>query len=284
MCQLLRLNIDLKSIMEVFPKYCLVSAVNDDAVLASCLRASPDFGGPEFEVFEQRGYSSAAVAYNEALERSTGEVVIFAHQDVYFPEGWLAQLEIALHWMAKHDPHWGVLGVYGVEADGRPAGWTYSTGLGRVLGGPFPEPLPVRTLDEVVLIVRRSSGLKFDEGVEGFHMYGTDVCLEAERRGLGVYVISAFAIHNSNGIGQLPSAFWQTYLYVRRKWWAQLPVAAPCAEVTRSLLPMWRARLQRFVDFKLRGRAVGSRVPQPSLLYASLVASGEVISLETLAS
>ena len=270
MCQFRRLNMDLKSIMEVFPKYCLVSAVNDDAVLASCLRASPDFGGPEFEVFEQRGYSSAAVAYNEALERSTGEVVIFAHQDVFFPKAWLAQLEIALHWLAKHDPEWGVLGVYGVGADGRPAGWTYSTGLGRELGGPSPEPLPVRTLDEVVLIVRRSSGLKFDEGVEGFHMYGTDVCLEAERLGLGVYVISAFAIHNSNGIGQLPSAFWQAYLYVRRKWWAQLPVAAPCARVTRSPLTMLRSRLQRFVDYGIRRRAVGRRVADPSVLHTSL--------------
>ena len=270
MCQFLRLNMDLKSIMEVFPKYCLVSAVNDDAVLASCLRASPDFGEPGFEVLEQRGYSSAAAAYNEALGRSTGEVVIFAHQDVYFPEGWLAQLEIALHWLAKHDPEWGVLGVYGVEAGSRPAGWTYSTGLGRVLGGPFPEPLPVRTLDEVVLIVRRSSGLKFDEGVKGFHMYGTDVCLEAERRGLGVYVISAFAIHNSNGIGQLPSAFWQTYLYVRSKWWAQLPVAAPCARVTRSPLPMLRSRFQRFLDYGIRRRAVGRRVADPSALHASL--------------
>jgi hypothetical protein len=101
-------------------------------------------------------------------------------------------------------------------------------------------------------------------------MYGTDVCLEAERRGLGVYVISAFAIHNSNGIGQLPGAFWQTYLYVRSKWWAQLPVAAPCARVTRSPLPMLRSRFQRFLDYGIRRRAVGRRVADPSALHASL--------------
>lgn len=260
--------------METFPKYSLVSAVNDDAVLETCLRASPELGGPEFEVLEQRGYASAASAYNAALERAVGEVVIFSHQDVYFPEGWVAQLETALRWLAKHDPEWGVLGVYGVAADGRPAGWTYSTGLGRVLGGPFPEPQPVRTLDEVVLMVRRASGLKFDEGVEGFHMYGTDVCLEAERRGRRTYVISAFAIHNSNGIRQLPWAFWQTYLYVRRKWWDRLPVAAPCVVVTRSLATMVRTMVQRQVNFFLRGRSVGVRVADPAALSADLKHAG----------
>jgi hypothetical protein len=265
-------------------KISLVSAVNDDGVLSSCLRASPDVAAGGLAVFEQRGYASAASAYNALLDAGGTGVVIFAHQDVYFPAGWLRQLHTALAWLDAHDANWGILGIYGVRHDGQPTGWTYSTGLGRILGGVFSAPLPVRTLDEVVLIMRVSSGLRFDEGVEGFHMYGTDICLEAERQGFRNYVIPAFAIHNSNGIKMLPSVFWRTFLYVRRKWWAQLPVAAPCAEVTRSLLPMWRARLQRFVDFKLRGRAVGSRVPQPSVLYASLVASGEVVSLESLAS
>lgn len=262
----------------------LVSAVNDDEVLSSCLQASPDVAVGSLAVVAQRGYASAASAYNSWLDAGGTGVVIFAHQDVYFPAGWLHQLQTALAWLDEHDANWGILGIYGVRHNREPIGWTYSTGLGRVLGGVFSTPCAVRTLDEVVLIMRVSSGLRFDEGVEGFHMYGTDICLESERLGCRNYVIPAFAIHNSNGIKMLPDVFWRTFLYVRRKWWAQLPVAAPCAEVTRSLLPMWRARLQRFVDFKLRGRVVGSRVPQPSLLYASLVASGEVISLETLAS
>ncbi len=262
----------------------LVSAVNDDEVLSSCLQASPDVAAGRLAVVEQRGYASAASAYNSWLDAGGTGVVIFAHQDVYFPAGWLHHLQTALAWLDEHDANWGILGIYGVRHDREPIGWTYSTGLGRVLGGVFSTPCAVRTLDEVVLIMRVSSGLRFDEGVEGFHMYGTDICLESERFGCRNYVIPAFAIHNSNGIKMLPDVFWRTFLYVRRKWWAQLPVAAPCAEVTRSLLPMWRARLQRFVNFKLRGRAVGSRVPQPSLLHASLVASGEVISLETLAS
>lgn len=254
--------------------YALVSAVNDDGVLASCLRASPEVCRGEVAVIERRGFTSPAAAYNPVLEGEGADVLVFVHQDMYLPDGWMACLRRAVGWLALRDASWGVLGVYGVTAEGEGVGWTYSTGLGRVVGRPFAEPRVVRTLDEVVLVVRRTSGLRFGAGVAGFHMYGTDLCLEAEQRGLKNYVFPALAIHNSNGIRQLPWAFWRTYLHVRRQWWDRLPVVSPCVRVARSPWPMVRTMLERQVAYSMRRRVVGTRVADPAAVFAALQAAG----------
>lgn len=247
----------------------IVSAVNDHGVLNSCLMRSPEVASG-VEVLLKQGFASASTAYNEALNQANGEVVVFVHQDVFLPSGWMEQFVKSLQWLQQHDPEWGVLGVYGVAIDAAPRGWVYSAGLGRILGRSFSAPEEVRTLDEVLLVVRRSSGMRFDEGLPGFHMYGTDICLEAEKRGLKNYVIPGFAIHNSNGIKSLPVAFWKAYLFVRRKWRSQLPVHAPCAVVTRSLISPAKQILSRTIRLGLRRSPVGRRVPDPEALYRQL--------------
>jgi len=55
----------------------------------------------------------------------------------------------------------------------------------------------VQTLDEIVLIFRRDSGLSFDETLPHFHFYGTDICMRAAEQGRQCYAISAFCVHNT---------------------------------------------------------------------------------------
>ena len=98
-----------------------------------------------------------------------------------FPEFWLLDLQRALDSLQQTDPEWGVLGCYGVTLDeGR--GYIYSGGLG-VMGKPTDRPGPVQTLDEIVLILRKSSGLRFDDRLPHFHFYGADICMTAAARG-----------------------------------------------------------------------------------------------------
>jgi hypothetical protein len=251
----------------------IISAVNDDLVLTSCLLMSPDLArcGP---VVAQRGWKSASLAYNAAIDQSTAEVMVFVHQDVFLPAGWLDKLNAALAELARRDPEWGVLGLYGMTDSGRRKGWVYSEGLGAVLGTEFMGVEPVRTLDEVLLVIRRSSGLRFDAELPGFHMYATDLCLTAERQGLQNYVIPAFAVHNSNGIGRLGKDFWDACEYIRRKWHAVLPVKSPCTTVMAS---RWRENYQRFrrwIDFGLRRKPVRRRAADGKTLYAHLMAVG----------
>lgn len=253
-------------------KWSVVSAVNNDQVLKSCLLSSPDVSLAT-EVLLQRGYASAALAYNEALDRASTDVVVFAHQDVYLPEGWLAKLQQALEWLSDHDPNWAVAGVWGVNRAGGRAGNVYCTGLGCALGKSGELPVAVRTLDELLLIVRKSSGVRFDGRLQGYHFYGTDLCLEAERQQKTCYALSVFCVHNTNGYGMLPWQFWKTYLWMRRKWKSRLPILTPCTEITAGGLPMLKWNLIQGINILLGRHHPGKRVADPVQLHRELLSA-----------
>lgn len=257
-------------------RWTVVSAVNNEQVLKSCLLSSPDISQAA-EVLLQTGHPSAAQAYNAALAKATTDIVVFVHQDVFLPAGWINQVQKSLQWLAHNDPNWAVAGVWGVKRDGSYAGDVYCTGLGARLGGDFLLPIEVRTVDELLFIVRKSSGVRFDEALPGYHMYGTDICLEAQRRGLKCYAISAFCIHNTNGYTMLPWQFWKCYLMLRRKWSRVLPVITPCIEITRFCKPGMRWIAVRSVNLLLNRHKVGKRLADPAKLYRELVATGKVI-------
>jgi hypothetical protein len=202
-----------------------------------------------------------------------GDLIVFVHQDVFLPAGWCERFRQVVCRLSNRDPNWGVLGVFGVSRNSVGVGWLYCTGTGRVVGKPFSDPEPVRTLDEVLLVVRRSSRLSFDECLPGFHLYGTDLCLEAARRGMRSYVVPCPVVHNSVGIGNLPVGFWIAYRSVRRKWWNQLPIRTPCTVIERWPLGAALQILSRFVRYSLLRHKVGQRVQNPAILYKELVAA-----------
>lgn len=191
----------------------------------------------------QKNFDSAGKAYNDGMKRSYYEMVICCHQDVLLPANWLVDLKRSLDYLAHHDPNWGVLGCYGVTQKGHHVGHLYSHGWG-VLGKPFDTPIEVQTLDEVVLIVRKSAGLRFDEGLPHFHLYGTDICLQAQQIGLKCYAISAFCIHNTNQIVELPDQFFDCYFYLKKKWYRQLPIYASCITISKSNHDLYRRKIK----------------------------------------
>jgi hypothetical protein len=255
-------------------EFAVVAAVNDDTVLKNSLMRSPEME-PDREVFIRRGCSSAGQAYNSGMKASTSDIIVFAHQDVYFPQGWFGSVARSIAAISARDPDWGVLGVFGISLSGAEAGHLYSTGLRRVLGCPFEEPLEVSSLDEVVLVIRRSSGLQFDEQLPGFHLYGADICLEARRKGLKCYAISAFCVHNSNGLDKLPPAYSRAYFYMRDKWRNQLPIRTPCLAITRWGLPWFRHGLESRLA---RNRKSGARCADPATLYQQLLKENRIES------
>ncbi len=257
-------------------QWSLIAAVNNQEILQSCLLRSPEVSQAT-EIVCQRGYSSAAKAYNAALDKAATDVLVFAHQDVFLPAGWVAQLRRALAWLAANDPSWAVAGIWGVQRSGGRYGNVYCTGLGAKLGNDFMPPVEVRTVDELLLVVRKSSGVRFDESLPGYHLYGTDISLEAQRRGLKCYAISAFCIHNTNGYAMLPWCFWKAYLHMRRKWKAELPVTTPCIEITRFGQPAIQWNIVQAANLMLKRHRIGKRVADPAQLYHDLVAAGTVL-------
>jgi hypothetical protein len=256
-------------------QWSLISAVNNQEVLTRALLNSADVNSAS-EVILERGHRNAASAYNAAIEKAKTDLVVFAHQDMYFPDGWFASVSRAIEHLDQSDARWGVLGVWGVAPSGQCIGNMYCAGLREKLGSPFTGAIEVRSLDEVVLIIRKSSGLRFDAQLPGFHMYGTDICLEAARRGLKSFVVSAFCIHNTNGYKLLPLQFWLGYWFMRRKWKTQLPISTTCTQITFGCWPMFKWNLLRAANLMLGRHKPPTRVEDPRGLYRDLVNRGLV--------
>lgn len=209
-------------------------AVNDFEVLNNNLYRSPDIvNGRVQQIIVKQNYSSASLAYNSAIEEAAHDLIIFVHQDVYLPENWFSDLERCLDRLAQERTDWGVLGCFGARKGAPPGGVgrIYTTGLG-VHGESFDGPEPVETLDEIVLVIRKSSGLRFDALLPHFHLYGTDICMSAREKGLTNYVIPSFCVHNTHQLLRLPAEFYKCYYYIRRKWAKYLPIYTSCIRIS----------------------------------------------------
>lgn len=225
-------------------------------ILQKNLLLSPCLRDPRHQLIVQENFPSAPRAYNDAIERSVNDLIVFCHDDVFLPELWVSQLNHALDYLQAKDPHWGVLGCAGRTRDNLSWGHLYSSGLG-VLGAPFDQPQTVQTLDEVVLIMRKSSGLRFDNNLSHFHLYGADICLQATKARMKNYAISAFCIHNTRQIIALPKEFYECCRYIKRVWKEDLPIQTTCIRITRFNLPLYLTRVRELYERHRRGGNYG---------------------------
>lgn len=204
----------------------------------------------------ERNAPSAAIAYNRALDATTPDVVVFAHHDVYFPPGWDALLAARL---AELPPDWAVFGSFGIGLDEAHIGPVWSSSLGMIVGRVPMAPVPVQSLDEMVIVLRRDSGLRFDEALPGWHMYGTDIVQIARAAGRGAYAGALPCIHNDRYHDALGADFNAAYRFMQRKWAAALPIRTPITKISRSGLHLIRDRWKNRQSTSLRkGMAVGT--------------------------
>jgi Glycosyltransferase like family len=234
-----------------------VVAVNNRDILKNNFLASPGLRTPHpHQILIQEGYSSATKAYNDAIDNSWNDLVVFVHQDVILPELWISDLERALDYLDRDDPNWGVIGSYGETLHDGSRGHVYSSGLG-IMGQAFERPARIQTLDEIVLILRKSSGLRFDERLPGFHMYGVDICVSAEEAGRKNYAICAFCIHNTQPSLILGDDFYECYRYIKRRCKKHLPIQTTCVRITPYDGPMYRRRLGEMYIRYIRWKEFG---------------------------
>lgn len=243
-------------------------AVNNRAVFESNFLASPCLREPHHhEILVQENFESATKAYNDAIKRSTNDLIVFCHQDIFLPEAWTSEVARALNYLEAHDSNWGVLGCSGITRDRHHWRYLYSSGLG-VSGEPLARPEPVQTLDEIVLILKKSSNLRFDERLPSFHLYGTDICLRAASVGMKSYAISAFCMHNTHQSLILPQEFYECCRYIRRVWKKSLPIQTTCIRITRFNSSVYLRRLREFYLRYVRRKEVGgTRVPNVRRLF-----------------
>jgi Glycosyltransferase like family len=251
-----------------------VVAVNDDGVFEGNFLASPCVQGRHpHEVLVQRGFPSASAAYNDAMDRSGNDLLVFCHQDIFLPSFWIGNLTRSLEFLEKTDPQWGVLGSYGTTVEGDAWGQVYSRGLG-LIGRRPEEPRPVQTLDEIVLILRKSSGLRFDDSLPHYHFYGVDICMRAAKAGRRSYAIPGFAVHNTQLNLALPKEFYRCYRHVKATWKDSLPIQTSCIRVTKWDGPLYERKLREtYLKCRRSGTVGADRSPNLFALLQEIAAT-----------
>jgi hypothetical protein len=194
---------------------------------------------------------SAASAYSQAIETATAEVLVFAHCDVYFPDGWFQRLAWEVDRLTRLDRNWAVAGISSITPSGEQVGRMFDTSLepslretSGVFGKALTVPVPIVSADELVLVVRRESGVSFDPLLPEFHLYGTDIILEAERQGMRSYGLDMPLIHNAKPQLRLGADYGRAFRYMVRKWRDRLPLPTTCVPLTANPLALTIARLR----------------------------------------
>lgn len=230
-------------------QFCCAS--NSDEILAANLLRSPAVGPPG-ALHVTRGAPSAAIAANRGLDATDADVVVFVHQDVYLPPGWDLVLRRRIAEVEESDPNWAVLGASGIALDGRVSGPIWSSSLGAVVGFVPIRPVPAQSTDEMLIVLRRGSGLRFDPAQPGWHIYGAEIVTQARAAGLGAYLVSLPCIHNDKFHDVLGPDFDECDAWFCRKWAARLPIQTTVTRLGQTPLQRWRLRREvaRSLDFR----------------------------------
>jgi len=212
-----------------------VACVNDDAQLDANLRRSPCLrGDTPHELLVFRNCSNAAEGLNAGIEQARHELVVLVHQDVYLPEGWPARLTAQWHLAQSQGGTVGIAGVFGVLDRRVPF-----DAIGRVvhrdrLLSHRDLPSDVDGLDELLMVVPRDTPLRVDAEL-GWHLYGTDLALQAQDRNLRVVVVDALCHHNSL-TGRVPWKYRESERVLARKWKQKLPIHTNLSSIGAWLL------------------------------------------------
>lgn len=219
----------------------IACASNSDDILGANLAASPVIGD-RLALHVQRNAPSATIAYNRAIDATDADVVVFAHHDVYLPKGWDIVLANRLAELDRHDPDWALAGAFGVASNSKQFGPVWTSSLGQIIGHVPMGPEPVNSFDEMLIVLRRSSGLRFDEQFPGWHMYGTDIVCQARAAGKNAYAVGLPCIHNDRFHGALGPDFTESYRQMQQKWRQFLPIQTPVTKISASGLHLMRER------------------------------------------
>jgi len=199
-------------------------------------------------IFNEGNRYSAAQALNLGTDTAKSNLIVLCHQDVAFFEDWIDNLFERISEIETETNKWGVLGTAGITRKDDTIGVVYS-GSGSIQWGSTvrAKKLRVQTVDEHCMVIKKNSGLRFDEkNFDGFHLYGPDICLEAESRGFQNFGILCPLIHNSASASTNTgkSEFMRVLKVLADKWGSKYPkIRTPTSVIDNG-------KLQTYINFK----------------------------------
>ena len=182
-------------------QFTIATLVRDGAQYDEMLRSFQNGGfiqGCEYLALDNRGGNrfEAYGGIRLILEQALGRHVIVCHQDVRLIKDGYSDLLARLGELDLLDPLWAIVGNAGAT----------DQGIAKRISDPHGEDqhsgeLPQRTLslDENFLVIKRSAMIAPSADLAGFHLYGTDLCLQARMRGHSAYVIDYHLRHLGRG-------------------------------------------------------------------------------------
>lgn len=206
---------------------------------------------------------NAAQGLNHGIEQACAEWVICMHQDVLIPDGWWNRVQVELA-KYKAPGKVAVIGLVGATRRGELVGHILDPhGHGR--WGRLPTE--VVSIDEHVIVVRKDSPVRFDPANPGFHVYGTDIAMQARQHGCQTIVIDAPVVHLSGG--EIDPMFASASQWLLSKWGPTVHGVLPSPAMThhsRSLTPLsLLRRLEVSLNWRLSRRRSGQRHRHVSL-------------------
>lgn len=185
------------------------------------------------------------------LAAAQGRHVILCHQDVRLLADGARALAARLAELDRIAPCWAIAGNAGCTAEG---GWRIRIsdphGEDRHLG---PLPARVVSLDENFLVLRRDAPIGLSRDLAGFHLYGTDLCLQAALAGRSAWVIDFHLRHLS--AGRVDAGFRAVQQRMEARYAAafgaisRVPTPSTRLHIPRGILGRWLRRLH----WRIRG-------------------------------
>lgn len=186
------------------PEFSICTLVTRGAEYAA-MRASFAAGGFDEACAEYLHIDNSAgnrldayAGLRQMIGAARGAHLILCHQDVRLIADGLAALRARL---AALPADWAVAGNAGVTAQGK-GGGQYVIRISDPHGEDQRRgdlPARVVSLDENFLVLRREAGLLPSAALRGFHLYGTDLCLQARLAGRSAWVVDFHLRHLSPG-------------------------------------------------------------------------------------
>ncbi len=195
---------------------------------------SPGLAEVGAQVIPVVGAGSAAEAYAQGAAQARHPWRVMAHQDVYFPRGSGHALAAELARLDASGRSGAPIGFAGLES--RP-GHQAMAGLvlDRCRMFDHPASQQAASLDELAIVLHEKSRLAIDPAL-GWHLWATDLCLQAEaltgRQIAQVLRIPLF--HNSTNDAVLPAAFHQSVARLFDKHPRCTQVSTLCGDFTRA--------------------------------------------------
>ena len=186
--------------------FSVIVPVTNEAQLKLNILRSPGLAEVNAEIILVRHAASAAAAFAAGAKRASSPWRLFCHQDVYFPHGTGRTIERLLEAVPETDIKSQVIGFAGLGLDG-----VSKAGLvvDRANLFDFPGTCHAISIDEFCVVLHRDVEYSIDATL-GWHLWGTDLCLQAMHRKMGpryAGIVRVPLFHNSTNDGDLTASY-----------------------------------------------------------------------------